>query len=450
MLIIILWSKTCKATWSTDSSDYFVESFKYPDYTTSRFTKVVVGDTGNLYYFGHANLPTGHTLMLKYDSSNTQIWAKVIEYQPTVTGFSVSKDDVWAYTIVKHEVSGSILVQLDASDGSVFLDSSVYYTSTDNSIIIADDSGNSVFYTVERDGNGYICKWCPNSNGQDWYGSTDWIVYDNSNPPLSIIPITSNQVYLMYSTTTQPSTLYFAEVDYNNGDSEIWSKHIDCPDSNCDSNYGQMILSTGNDMIYAIVQYDSKNLFLKFSTIDINQIESTFELSSSLTWTGKNAIYQSTVLFYILSVCDTTYISVYDPLSDNFTEQFKLSSTTIGLFDLYISLDTDPNTYTYYIFGYWTPNDENAYIASAPTIDPTGHPHFESSSDQFVETTSYPFISDVITRKIFTNIQFLFCVKKLFMSLTISSLIQIFVLLWSQRLHKNLLLWYNTILFMKN
>jgi hypothetical protein len=105
--------------------------------------------------------------MLKYDSSNTQIWAKVIEYQPTVTGFSVSKDDVWAYTIVKHEVSGSILVQLDASDGSVFLDSSVYYTSTDNSIIIADDSGNSVFYTVERDGNGYICKWCPNSNGQD-------------------------------------------------------------------------------------------------------------------------------------------------------------------------------------------------------------------------------------------------------------------------------------------
>jgi hypothetical protein len=87
----------------------------------------------------------------------------------------------------------------------------------------------------------------------------------------------------MYSTTTQPSTLYFAEVGYIDGDNEIWSTHIDCPDSNCDSNYGQMILSTGNDEIYAIVQYDSKNLFLKFLTFDRNQIGSTFELSSSLT-----------------------------------------------------------------------------------------------------------------------------------------------------------------------
>jgi hypothetical protein len=105
-------------------------------------------------------------------------------------------------------------------------------------------------------------------------------------------------------------------------------------------------------------------------------------------------MYTSSTLVYILSVCDTSYISVYDALSDSFTEQFKLSSTTtIGLFDLYIGSSN------IYIFGYWTPNGENAYIASAPTSDPTGHPHYESSTNQFAVTTSYPLISDVITGK---------------------------------------------------
>ncbi|CAI2374155.1 unnamed protein product [Moneuplotes crassus] len=215
VLVLIIQSALC-ALCGSQPQDLTVESYFYSNYDATRFTKVIMGDQGSLYYFG--KLTTGaneHALVLKYDSSGTLAFQKVTEFVPMPQGFEVSMNETFLFALLGISGSpGGIVVQYSGTTGAINYAKMISITPTINSVLNVDRKGASIIIT-EPSTSSSIYKTCPERVAHD----CETILINFSPTGVSGAPsiifadnILGFSFYFTAVGNTQPSNFYITRV----------------------------------------------------------------------------------------------------------------------------------------------------------------------------------------------------------------------------------------------
>ncbi|CAI2376235.1 unnamed protein product [Moneuplotes crassus] len=384
-LIAIFWTVRCDMC-TTQGNDT-IESFSYQGYTNTRFTKIIMGDQGNLYAYGKVSGGSSHTLIQKHDSSGTILYEKITSMAPQPGSFYVGKNEVSLYAFLEVFPQGAIVIYNGAT-GDVSVSVSFSVVPTSDSQIIENDSSDLIYFTTGGSDT-KLYRTCPKAPSRDCYAFVDEVKIDGHTGSIAISPHSlSNRLLIVTSQNTQPAAKSLRMMDFAASNFETWATKIDCPSTSCDSSSMSIIPDSSNSQFYVALQFNSNNLFFKISEADGSLVGNIYTVKSGISCSGEISMTQNSNSFYLLSSCSSVYLSVYDSSSGTFTKTYLIAESLI--FPIGFSGNSTYNK----VYGYWSPSGENGYIGSISVDNKTSHPHLGSTDDIFLQDNSYSITAD--------------------------------------------------------